>query len=35
MLCGKYRDELLDEVLVNDEIMYIAEHIKTFKDSRL
>ena len=28
MLCGKYRDELLDEVIVNDMIMVIAEEIK-------
>ena len=29
MLCGEYRVELLKEVKVNDEIMYIAEGIKS------
>lgn len=32
MLFGNYRYELLGEVLVNDEIMQIAEYIKTEKD---
>ena len=32
MLFGSYRSELLDEVCVNDEVMYIAERIKLEKE---
>ena len=37
MICGWYRQELLDEVLVNDEVMVVGEAIKleTEKETRL
>jgi hypothetical protein len=34
MLSGKYRDELIDEVAVNDSIMVIAKKIKTEESGR-
>lgn len=30
MLCGEFRDELMKEVLLNDELNYIALHVKEF-----